>query len=1206
MNNLTLCEGDAAQSRSQSLSLRFFGVLRKVHPFKAASATLFFSLFVMVSMAQGPGNALSFDGTLDYVKLVKLNNSDVEAGLNSSNITRKFDARNHYTIEVWIKWNGSSFAYVISQTTNFYLAVNANGTIVFNRGYPNVTNLVTTRAIESGRWYHLAITYNGSVKRIYINGKEEASQTDEYYGQGEYEYVLLGGLYDYTVYSSTQGYSPTGRFNGVMDELRIWNYARTQPEILSGMYGQINPVSSMYRYYRFNASSPTDTTADESIYSTRGVIRKTTNNDVAVPGNWVESYAMVVPRSLSVTGSTSSGFTASWAAPSTGTVSNYLLDVSTDPNFGSFVGDYSSKDVGSVTSYAINTADRTLTYYWRVRAQKTGLGDVGAYSDVQMIGPLSTWTGTSSSDWNTAGNWTPSGVPASGADIIIPNVVNDPVLDQPRTVSRLTVASGATPSLGTYTLTVTGTFINDGTIGGTGVVEMAGTVPQKLDGSGTIPGLTVSNLFGLTMTQSITLSALTVNSGALFQLDSYTAQLTGALTNNGFISGNGKVTLSGSSLQSIAGTGSISNLELNNSAGASISSGELAITGIYTPSAGVLSTNGRLILKSSVNGTASVAAGSTSGGYVSGSVTVERYIPATNGRKWQMLTAPLKGSSGNSIFQNWQNNGTSSYTKGVEIWGNGDWGDPVSNASGLLTGPSYGYSMRSYVNNAWVNVSNTKTSGTLFDDNGNMAYAIFVTGPYGRGNVSGQNFLATATTLSATGNLIMGDYNRNLGTLSAGQYVMVGNPYASPIDPRSISTANTSNISNTLWLWDARQQGSSNLGRYVSFDVSGGIYNNGGAGTGYPDNSVMIQSGQAFFVKAAAAGSASITFRESSKSSSNSNLAFGNNTEKPKELLALRLQREAEGEWQNIDGAVAFFEEGGNPAVDAMDGSKLMNTADNLFFRRGNSNLVFEHRARVSTVDTVFIRMNNTAKLPSRLIIDGSGFSDMWLEAFLIDDQGGKPVPLKLNGVNAYDFILDAGAGSNVDRFMIVLRKAEASAQLINIAADAQGLAAVDVKWSAPGDRFIKAYDVQRSTDGINYVSIGSVDAGPNNNGIYSYTDNSPAAGENNYRIHAVGINGGAVYSEIALVDLKGNGRKLTVFPNPAIETTRVFISDPAKRPFDARIVDATGRTVWSRSGIPAGTDRLEVSTSALKSGVYTLVIAMQDGSTMTTKIIRQ
>lgn len=75
--------------------------------------------------------------------------------------------------------------------------------------------------------------------------------------------------------------------------------------------------------------------------------------------------------------------------------------------------------------------------------------------------PTPTWTGATSTDWNTASNWNPAVVPASTDNVIIPNsgITNFPV------VSGLTIDAGKTVTLNSNTrLTVNGNIVNNGTL----------------------------------------------------------------------------------------------------------------------------------------------------------------------------------------------------------------------------------------------------------------------------------------------------------------------------------------------------------------------------------------------------------------------------------------------------------------------------------------------------------------------------------------------------------------------------------------------------------------------------------------------------------------------------------------------------------------------------------------------------------------------
>ncbi|GAB3495424.1 hypothetical protein GCM10027341_12780 [Spirosoma knui] len=70
----------------------------------------------------------------------------------------------------------------------------------------------------------------------------------------------------------------------------------------------------------------------------------------------------------------------------------------------------------------------------------------------------SIWTGASSTDWNTAANWDPVGVPTATSDVVIPAVFNDPVIStgtsalaktvEVRSSGSLTISSSATLTVG--------------------------------------------------------------------------------------------------------------------------------------------------------------------------------------------------------------------------------------------------------------------------------------------------------------------------------------------------------------------------------------------------------------------------------------------------------------------------------------------------------------------------------------------------------------------------------------------------------------------------------------------------------------------------------------------------------------------------------------------------------------------------------------
>jgi hypothetical protein len=67
-----------------------------------------------------------------------------------------------------------------------------------------------------------------------------------------------------------------------------------------------------------------------------------------------------------------------------------------------------------------------------------------------------TWNGSISTAWNTAGNWTPSGVPGTADNVTVITGTNTCTLNSSSTINNLTLTSG-TLDLGLATLTVAGT-----------------------------------------------------------------------------------------------------------------------------------------------------------------------------------------------------------------------------------------------------------------------------------------------------------------------------------------------------------------------------------------------------------------------------------------------------------------------------------------------------------------------------------------------------------------------------------------------------------------------------------------------------------------------------------------------------------------------------------------------------------------------------
>mgnify|MGYP001617332601 CR=1 FL=1 len=157
------------------------------------------------------GKARSFNGTSDYVAV---------AGNGGLNIT------DNLTLSAWIKpttLTQASNPEIIAKSTGafFYrMRFISGGTIRFNAYGTSDTTLDTTATLTANSWNHVEMVYNGSTKAIYINGNLSTSESTT----GSMASEANNNLYIGNLVSSEY-------FSGSIDQVRIYNYARTQAQI---------------------------------------------------------------------------------------------------------------------------------------------------------------------------------------------------------------------------------------------------------------------------------------------------------------------------------------------------------------------------------------------------------------------------------------------------------------------------------------------------------------------------------------------------------------------------------------------------------------------------------------------------------------------------------------------------------------------------------------------------------------------------------------------------------------------------------------------------------------------------------------------------------------------------------------------------------------------------------------------------------------
>jgi surface protein len=99
------------------------------------------------------------------------------------------------------------------------------------------------------------------------------------------------------------------------------------------------------------------------------------------------------------------------------------------------------------------------------------------------------------------------------------------------------------------------------------------------------------------------------------------------------------------------------------------------------------------------------------------------------------------------------------------------------------------------------------------------------------------------------------------------------------------------------------------------------------------------------------------------------------------------------------------------------------------------------------------------------------------------------------------------------------------------------------IKWATATEYHTDKFEIDHSTDGINYQPIGTKQAAAFSNTIhhYSFTHSSPAIGNNYYRIKEWDLDGSYNYSSVVLLRNTNNQPKITLSPNPVVDQLQVF-----------------------------------------------------------------
>ena len=168
-----------------------------------------------------------------------------------------------YTKEAWIRvhtYYSTHGANILSAFDYPFWIENGVLSAANNYGVTEAATVTDTGLIGLNTWVHVAVTYDASTStmKLYKNGNLIATNTQAptYHGSGlQIGAVEYGDFFD----------------GGDIDEVRLWNVARTQSQIQANMNCNVAQSSTLAAYYRFDQGTPgVDNSSILSVYDYSG------------------------------------------------------------------------------------------------------------------------------------------------------------------------------------------------------------------------------------------------------------------------------------------------------------------------------------------------------------------------------------------------------------------------------------------------------------------------------------------------------------------------------------------------------------------------------------------------------------------------------------------------------------------------------------------------------------------------------------------------------------------------------------------------------------------------------------------------------------------------------------------------------------------------------------------------------------------------
>lgn len=186
------------------------------------------------------------------------------------------------------------------------------------------------------------------------------------------------------------------------------------------------------------------------------------------------------------------------------------------------------------------------------------------------------------------------------------------------------------------------------------------------------------------------------------------------------------------------------------------------------------------------------------------------------------------------------------------------------------------------------------------------------------------------------------------------------------------------------------------------------------------------------------------------------------------------------------------------------------------------------------------------------------GSSDLWGQTWQFTDINSANFGIAIAAQRNASGGITAGGIDNV-RITVTYTLTILPLNLINFSATKNNKSIL-LSWVTSNETDMNHYEVERSSDGLNFNSIKSiVSINSMTETTYSYNDNNPLPGTSYYRLMMEGNSGYEKYSPIISIQ-SDNKNYFSLYPNPLTRGEKLYINNPDNNRLNIVFYDLSGK----------------------------------------------